>query len=159
MAAPTIASLLPPTATFLWPRGASALSHLTIPTLDLELEEKLKELEIHREEVEGQLEEVEAAARTSGKEVARKQIRITFDTFLARNRPGLGSNEEEARKLKNRKKKKKKKAKANENKKSWHDDKENKVIKTEGWENPAWKTNFRKFIQPESSFEQNTRTF
>merc|ERR1719435_471988 len=99
--------LLPPTSTFLWPRGVSTLTHLITPTLDLEVEEKLKELGIHREGEEGTLEEVEAAARSSGKEVARKQIRITFDTFLARDRPGLGSNEEEARKLKNKKKKKK----------------------------------------------------
>merc|ERR1712080_63504 len=88
---------------------------------------------------------VEDMARMSGNLLDRKQVRVCFDTFLAKSRPGLGSGDEEAKespKPKKNKNKNKKIKKESELTKSrdWHQDKENKTIRTSGWDNPAWKT-------------------
>merc|ERR1712080_582681 len=87
---------------------------------------------------------VEDMARMSGNLLERKQVRICFDTFLAKSRPGLGSGDEEMKESPKPKKNKNKNKKTMESEltksRNWHQDRENKTIRTSGWDNPAWKT-------------------
>ena len=134
--------------TFLWPKHASHLHHCRDPSIDDALKNTLEECGILKE---GALEEkkwegLEVAAMKSGKVVGKREIFITFDTFLARSRPGLGEKEgadSTNKKKKNKKKKNKKKKKAaaaeeSEPKKWAEENKENLSLKTLGWSNPAW---------------------
>ena len=145
-------SLKEPAATFLWPKHAFQLSDRQHPSLDDALKNTLEECGILRK---GALEKkdkvepaLEVAAMKSGKGVGKREIFITFDTFLARSRPGLGEKEgadSTNKKKKNKKKKNKKKKKAaaaaaeeSEPKKWAEENKENLSLKTLGWSNPAW---------------------
>merc|ERR1712228_730730 len=84
---------------FQWPQNA-ALLESTRPTtstvLSSALEDKLKDLGIFRtggdEGSNCQL--VDGAARRCGLELTKKQVRVSFDTFMAKSRPGLESDEE-----------------------------------------------------------------
>ena len=140
-------SLKEPAATFLWPKHAFQLSDRQHPSLDDALKNTLEECGILRK---GALERkdrvepaLEVAAMKSGKGVGKREIFITFDTFLARSRPGLGEKEgaDSTNKKKKNKKNKKKKATAAEESeaKNWKEEKkENSSPKTSGWSNPAW---------------------
>merc|ERR1711877_884 len=85
---------------------------------------------------------LEMAAMMCGKGVGKRDIFITFDTFLARSRPGLGEKEGADSTNKKKKNKKNKKAAAEESGPSnWNEEaacKENSKPKTLGWSNPAW---------------------
>jgi len=137
--------------TFLWPKHAARLIHRQYPTLDDALKNTLEECGILKKdalEEKDRGERLEVAAMKSGRLVGKREIFITFDTFLARSRPGLGEKEgadSTNKKKKNKKKKKKKKAAAaaaaaeeSEPKKWTEENKENLSLKTLGWSNPAW---------------------
>merc|ERR1712037_922306 len=62
-----------PATTFLWPKHASQLHHRQHPALDDALKNTLEE-----KDREG----LEVAATKSGKGVGKREIFITFDTFL-----------------------------------------------------------------------------
>merc|ERR1712088_228620 len=87
---------------------------------------------------------LEMAAMMCGKGVGKRDIFITFDTFLARSRPGLGEKEgaDSTNKKKKNKKKNKKAAVAEESgPNNWNEEaacKENSKPKTLGWSTPAW---------------------
>ena len=82
---------------------------------------------------------------------------MTFDNFLAKSRPGLESDEEvkelspKPKKNRNRKSNNNNKTKKKDESLSWHDDKENKTIKTTGWDNPAWNPSYSRFIRPQAT--------
>ena len=144
-----------PETIFTWPRQSVLLDILpTNSLLGSELESKLKDCGILRnaEMEQRELGSLEGAARACGWSLTRKQIRIIFDTFMAKSRPGLESDEEVKQSPKPKKKKNKNKtnAKKKNESKNWHDDKENKTIKTSGWDNPAWRTACSRLIKPNS---------
>merc|ERR1712223_1983592 len=83
---------------FQWPQNAAVLESAlpnTSSGLSSDLEDKLKDLGIFRaggdDDVIGQ---VEGAARRCGVELTKRQVRLSFDTFMAKSRPGLESDEE-----------------------------------------------------------------
>merc|ERR1711973_105111 len=153
---------------FQWPQNAAVLES-TLPatsnSLSSDLEDKLKDLGIFRAGGDDDGSQVEGAARRCGLELTKKQVRVSFDTFMAKSRPGLESDEE----VKESSPKPKKRYNNNNNNKDKkmtepvlrHDKKEGKekkttrprstennkgTIRTGGWSNPAWK-----IIQPQPS--------
>merc|ERR1712001_531982 len=84
--------------TFQWPQNANVLESArptTSTVLSSALEDKLKDLGIFRTGgAEGSNCRVEGAARRCGLELTKKQVRVSFDTFMAKSRPGLESDEE-----------------------------------------------------------------
>merc|ERR1712211_159242 len=83
---------------FQWPQNAAVLES-TLPNtsngLSSDLEDKLKDLGILRAGGDDDgIGQVEGAARRCGLELTRKQVRVSFDTFMAKSRPGLESDEE-----------------------------------------------------------------
>merc|ERR1711936_215724 len=152
---------------FRWPQNAAVLE-TTLPTtsngLSSDLEDKLKDLGIFRAGGDDDGSQVEGAARTCGLELTKKQVRVSFDTFMAKSRPGLESDEEV--KESSPKPKKRQNNNNNNNKKMTepvlrHERKEGKEkkttrprstennkgpIRTGGWSNPAWK-----IVQPQPS--------
>merc|ERR1712184_140041 len=83
--------------TFQWPQNAAVLESASPSnSISSALEDKLKDLGIFRaggEELSNS-EQVEGAARRCGLELTKKQVRVSFDTFMAKSRPGLESDEE-----------------------------------------------------------------
>jgi len=147
--------------TFQWPQNANVLESArptTSTVLSSALEDKLKDLGIFRTggAAEGSNCQVEGAARRCGLELTKKQVRVSFDTFMAKSRPGLESDEEV--KETSPKPKRKQGNKKNHNVKekktvepvSRYEKKERKekgtMIRTGGWSNPAWK-----MVQPQPS--------
>merc|ERR1712010_370858 len=147
--------------TFQWPQNANVLESArptTSTVLSSALEHKLKDLGIFRTggAAEGSNCQVEGAARRCGLELTKKQVRVSFDTFMAKSRPGLESDEEV--KEVSPKPKRKQGSKKNHNVKekktvepvSRYEKKERKekgtMIRTGGWSNPAWK-----MVQPQPS--------
>merc|ERR1712012_1002522 len=83
---------------FQWPQNAAVLE-TTLPTtssgLSSNLEDKLKDLGIFRAGGDDDgIGQVEGAARRCGVELTKRQVRLSFDTFMAKSRPGLESDEE-----------------------------------------------------------------
>merc|ERR1712190_542272 len=82
---------------FQWPQNAAVLES-TLPTtsngLSSDLEDKLKDLGIFRAGGDDDGSQVEGAARRCGVGLTKKQVRVSFDTFMAKSRPGLESDEE-----------------------------------------------------------------
>merc|ERR1712037_28353 len=68
----------------------------TSTVLSSALEDKLKDLGIFRAGgADGSnCQQVDGAARRCGVELTKKQVRVSFDTFMAKSRPGLESDEE-----------------------------------------------------------------
>merc|ERR1712013_715966 len=154
---------------FQWPQNAAVLES-TLPTtsngLSSDLEDKLKDLGIFRAGGDDDgISQVEGAARRCGLELTRKQVRVSFDTFMAKSRPGLESDEEVKEGSPKPKKRQNNNTIKNKDKKlveavSRHDKKEGKErttrprstennkgpIRTGGWSNPAWK-----IVQPQPS--------
>merc|ERR1711973_179678 len=157
---------------FQWPQNAAVLES-TLPNtsngLSSDLEDKLKDLGIFRAGGDdGGISQVEGAARRCGMELTKKQVRVSFDTFMAKSRPGLESDEE----MKESSPKPKKRQNNNNNNNNKNKDKKlveavsrqerkegkerttrprstenNKgPIRTGGWSNPAWK-----IVQPQPS--------
>merc|ERR1711962_1688040 len=150
---------------FQWPQNAAVLESgrpNTSNGLSSDLEDKLRDLGIFRAGGDDDgISQVEGAARRGGVELTRKQVRLSFDTFMAKSRPGLESDEEVKENSP-----KPKKRQNNNNKKMTepvlrHDKKEGKEkkttrprstennkgpIRTGGWSNPAWK-----IVQPQPS--------
>merc|ERR1711997_724994 len=146
--------------TFKWPQNA-ALLESTRPTtstvLSSALEDKLRDLGIFRTggDEGSNCQQVDGAARRCGLELTKKQVRVSFDTFMAKSRPGLESDEEvkespkPKRKGNNKKNNHMKEKKAVEPATSRYEKKERKsrtMIRTGGWSNPAWK-----MVQPQPS--------
>merc|ERR1711872_68282 len=150
---------------FQWPQNAPVLES-TLPNtsngISTDLEDKLKDLGIFRAGGDDDGSQVEGAARRCGLELTKKQLCVSFDTFMAKSRPGLESDEEVKESSP-----KPKKRHNNNNKKMTepvlrHDKKEGKErtirprstennngkgpIRTGGWSNPAWK-----IVQPQPS--------
>ena len=147
--------------TFQWPQNANVLESArptTSTVLSSALEDKLKDLGIFRTggAAEGSNCQVEGAARRCGLELTKKQVRVSFDTFMAKSRPGLESDEEvkEVSPKPKRKQGNKKNHNVKEKKTvepvSRYEKKERKekgtMIRTGGWSNPAWK-----MVQPQPS--------
>merc|ERR1711902_366787 len=156
---------------FQWPQNAAVLES-TLPNtsngLSSDLEDKLKDLGIFRAGGDdGGISQVEEAARRCGMELTKKQVRVSFDTFMAKSRPGLESDEE----MKESSPKPKKRHNNNNNnnnkdkkmtepvlRQERKEGKEKKTtrprstennkgpIRTGGWSNPAWK-----IVQPQPS--------
>jgi len=153
---------------FQWPQNAAVLE-TTLPTtssgLSSNLEDKLKDLGIFRAGGDDDGSQVEGVARRCGLELTKKQVRLSFDTFMAKSRPGLESDEE----VKESSPKPKKRHNNNNNNKDKkmtepvlrHERREGKEkkttrprstenkkgpIRTGGWSNPAWK-----IVQPQPS--------
>merc|ERR1712047_107586 len=156
---------------FQWPQNAAVLES-GLPTtsngLSSDLEDKLKDLGIFRAGGEGDgIGQVEGAARRCGVELTKRQVRVSFDTFMAKSRPGLESDEE----VKEGSPKPKKRHNNNNNnnnkdkkmtepilRQERREGKEKKTtrprstenkkgpIRTGGWSNPAWK-----IVQPQPS--------
>jgi len=155
---------------FQWPQNAAVLESgrpNTSNGLSSDLEVKLKDLGIFRAGDDG-ISQVEGAARRCGVELTKKQVRVSFDTFMAKSRPGLESDEE----MKESSPKPKKRHNNNNNNNNNKDKKmtepvlrqerkegkEKKTtrprstennkgpIRTGGWSNPAWK-----IVQPQPS--------
>jgi len=153
---------------FQWPQNAAVLES-TLPNtsngLSSDLEDKLKDLGIFRAGGDDDGSQVEGAARRCGLELTKKQVRVSFDTFMAKSRPGLESDEE----VKESSPKPKKRQNNNNNNKDKkmtepvlrHERREGKekkttrprstennkgTIRTGGWSNPAWK-----IVQPQPS--------
>merc|ERR1712083_920789 len=144
--------------TFQWPQNAAVLeSARPSNSISSALEDKLKDLGIFRaggEELSNS-EQVEGAARRCGLELTKKQVRVSFDTFMAKSRPGLESDEEVKESPKPKRKQGNKKNNNVKEKKtvepvSRYEKKEKKekgtMIRTGGWSNPAWK-----IVQPQPS--------
>jgi len=152
---------------FQWPQNAAVLESALRNTsngLSSDLEDKLKDLGIFRAGGDDDGSQVEGAARRCGLELTKKQVRVSFDTFMAKSRPGLESDEE----VKEGSPKPKKRHNNNNNKDKKmtepvlrHERKEGKEkkttrprstennkgpIRTGGWSNPAWK-----IVQPQPS--------
>merc|ERR1712013_913965 len=153
---------------FQWPQNAAVLESgrpTTSNSLSSDLEDKLKDLAIFRAGGDDDgISQVEGAARRCGVELTKKQVRVSFDTFMAKSRPGLESDEE----VKEGGPKPKKRHNNNNNKDKKmtepvlrHERKEGKEkkttrprstennkgpIRTGGWSNPAWK-----IVQPQPS--------
>merc|ERR1712181_133116 len=146
-----------PTTTFQWPQNASLLESArptTNTVLSSALEDKLKDLGIFRAggDAGSNCQKVDGAARMCGLELTKKQVRVSFDTFMAKSRPGLVSDEEvkemspkPKRKGNNKRNNNVKEKKAVES--ATKERKENRtMIRTGGWSNPAWK-----MVQPQPS--------
>merc|ERR1712004_381764 len=141
---------------FQWPQNAAVLESgrpNTSSGLSSDLEDKLKDLGIFRAGGDDDgISQVEGAARRCGMELTKKQVRVSFDTFMAKSRPGLESDEE----VKESSPKPKKRHNNNNNKMTEpvlrHERKEGKEkrttrprstennkgpIRTGGWSNPA----------------------
>merc|ERR1711972_852677 len=155
---------------FQWPQNAAVLESglpNTSNGLSNDLEVKLKDLGIFRAGGDDDGSQVEGAARRCGLELTKKQVRLSFDTFMAKSRPGLESDEE----VKESSPKPKKRHNNNNNNKNKDkklvepvlrqerkEGKEKKTtrprstennkgpIRTGGWSNPAWK-----IVQPQPS--------
>merc|ERR1711902_385998 len=155
---------------FQWPQNAAVLESgrpTTSNSLSSDLEDKLKDLGIFRAGGDDDgIGQVEGAARRCGLELTKKQVRVSFDTFMAKSGPGLESDEE----MKESSPKPKKRQNNNNNNNnnnsklveavSRHEKKEGKErttrprstennkgpIRTGGWSNPAWK-----IVQPQPS--------
>merc|ERR1711936_226073 len=157
---------------FQWPQNAAVLESgrpNTSNGLSSDLEDKLKDLGIFRAGGDDDgISQVEGAARRCGVELTKKQVRLSFDTFMAKSSPGLESDEE----VKESSPKPKKRHNNNNNNNNNNKDKkmtepilrqerkegkekkttrprstENKgTIRTGGWSNPAWK-----IVQPPPS--------
>merc|ERR1712223_609392 len=157
---------------FQWPQNAAVLESALPNTsngLSSDLEDKHKDLGIFRAGGDDDgISQVEGAARRCGVELTKRQVRVSFDTFMAKSRPGLESDEE----VKESSPKPKKRHNNNNNniknkdKKMtepvlWQERKEGKEkktirprstennkgpIRTGGWSNPAWK-----IVQPQPS--------
>merc|ERR1712066_959865 len=142
---PFVSSTEKPEATFLWPKHAVHILHRPCPSLDDDLKNTLEERGIlNKEAVEDNKDKMmmreglEMSAMMCGKGVGKRDIFITFDTFLARSRPGLG--EKEGADSKNKKNKMAAAAEGNEPS-NWNEEaacNENSKPKTLGWSNPAW---------------------
>jgi len=152
---------------FHWPQNAAVLESgrpNTSNGLSSDLEDKLKDLGIFRAGGDDDGSQVEGAARRCGLELTKKQVRVSFDTFMAKSRPGLESDEE-VKESSPKPKKRQNNNNNNNNKKTepvlWHDKKDGKEkkttrprstennkgpIRTGGWSNPAWK-----IVQPQPS--------
>merc|ERR1712014_302240 len=153
---------------FQWPQNAAVLESALPNTsngLSSDLEDKLKDLGIFRAGGDDDGSQVEGAARRCGLELTKKQVRVSFDTFMAKSRPGLESDEEVKEGSPKPKKRQNNNNIKNKDKKlveavSRHDKKEGKErttrprstennkgpIRTGGWSNPAWK-----IVQPQPS--------
>merc|ERR1712190_664519 len=155
---------------FQWPQNAAVLESglpNTSNGLSSDLEEKLKDLGIFRAGGDDDGSQVEGAARRCGVELTKKQVRVSFDTFMAKSRPGLESDEEvKENSPKPKKRHNNNKNKDNKDKKMTEpvlrqerrEGKEKKTtrprstennkgpIRTGGWSNPAWK-----IVQPQPS--------
>jgi len=156
---------------FLWPQNAAVLESAlpnTSSGLSSDLEDKLKDLGIFRAGGDDDgISQVEGAARRCGVELTRKQVRLSFDTFMAKSRPGLESDEEVKENSPKPKKRQKYNNNNNNNNKKMtepilrqerREGKEKKTtrprstennkgpIRTGGWSNPAWK-----IVQPQPS--------
>merc|ERR1712004_26009 len=153
---------------FQWPQNAAVLESALPNTsngLSSDLEDKLKDLGIFRAGGDDDgISQVEGAARRCGVELTKRQVRLSFATFMAKSRPGLESDEEV--KESSPKPKKRQNNNNNNNKKMTepvlrHERKEGKEkkttrprstennkgpIRTGGWSNPAWK-----IVQPQPS--------
>merc|ERR1712004_147242 len=158
---------------FQWPQNAAVLESAlpnTSSGLSSDLEDKLKDLGIFRAGGDDDgISQVEGAARRCGMDLTKKQVRVSFDTFMAKSRPGLESDEE----VKESSPKTKKRQNNNNNNNNNNKDKkttepivrqerregkEKKTtrprstennkgpIRTGGWSNPAWK-----IVQPQPS--------
>merc|ERR1712223_1944381 len=156
---------------FQWPQNAAVLESgrpTTSNGLSSDLEDKLKDLGIFRAGGDDDgISQVEGAARRCGVELTKRQVRLSFDTFMAKSRPGLESDEE----VKESSPKPKKRQNNNNNIKNKDkkmtepilrqerkEGKEKKTtrprstennkgpIRTGGWSNPAWK-----IVQPQPS--------
>jgi len=121
---------------FQWPQNAPVLES-TLPNtsngISTDLEDKLKDLGIFRAGGDDDGSQVEGAARRCGLELTKKQVRLSFDTFMAKSRPGLESDEE----VKESSPKPKKRQNNNNNNNNkmtepvlWHDKKDGKEKKT-----------------------------
>merc|ERR1712107_354761 len=86
------------TTVFQWPQNAAVLESgrpNTSNGLSSDLEDKLKDLGIFRAGGDDDgISQAEGAARRCGMELTKKQVRVSFDTFMAKSRPGLESYEE-----------------------------------------------------------------
>merc|ERR1712062_961476 len=146
--------------TFQWPQNAAVLeSARPTNSISSALEDKLKDLGIFRaggEELSNS-EQVEGEARRCGLELTKKQVRVSFDTFMAKSRPGLESDEEVKESPKPKKKNSKRSSNNNNNVKKAGENvsrsekqpvikPEGSKIRTGGWSNPAWK-----MVQPQPS--------
>merc|ERR1712038_785303 len=155
---------------FQWPQNAAVLES-TLPTtssgLSSDLEDKLKDLGIFRAGGDDDgISQVEGAARRCGLELTKRQVRVSFDTFMAKSRPGLESDEEGKESSPKPKKRHNNNNNNNKDKKMTEpivrqerkEGKETKTIRprstennkgpirTGGWSNPAWK-----IVQPQPS--------
>merc|ERR1712184_227650 len=135
--------------TFQWPQNAAVLESASpANSISSALEDKLKDLGIFRtggEELSNS-EQVEGAARRCGLELTKKQVRVSFDTFMAKSRPGLESDEEVKESPKPKKKNNKRSSNNNNNVKKAGENVSRSEkqpggsnIRTGGWSNPAWK--------------------
>merc|ERR1712014_54829 len=154
---------------FQWPQNAAVLESglpNTSNGLSNDLEVKLKDLGIFRAGGDDDGSQVEGAARRCGLELTKKQVRVSFDTFMAKSRPGLESDEEVKESSPKPKKRKNNNNNNNKDKKMTEpilqqerkEGKEKKTIRprstennkgpirTGGWSNPAWK-----IVQPQPS--------
>merc|ERR1712047_100643 len=156
---------------FQWPQNAAVLESgrpNTSNGLSSDLEDKLKDLGIFRAGGDDDgFSQVEGAARRCGVELTKKQVRVSFDTFMAKSRPGLESDEEVKENSPKPKKRQKYNNNNNNNNKKMtepilrqerREGKEKKTtrprstennkrpIRTGGWSNPAWK-----IVQPQPS--------
>merc|ERR1712186_122924 len=138
--------------TFQWPQNAAVLeSARPSNSISSALEDKLKDLGIFRaggEELSNS-EQVEGEARRCGLELTKKQVRVSFDTFMAKSRPGLESDEEVKESPKPKKKNSKRSSNNNNVKKAGENvsrSEKQLVMKPGGWSNPAWK-----MVQPQPS--------
>merc|ERR1711902_85730 len=144
--------------TFQWPQNADVLESArptTSTTISSTLEDKLKDLGIFRTggaEEGSNYQKVAGVARKCGLELTRKQVRVSFDTFMAKSRPGLESDEEvkespkPKRKQGNKKNNNNVKEPVGRYEKKERKEKKETTIRTGGWSNPAWK-----MVQPQPS--------
>merc|ERR1719414_1112912 len=140
---------------FHWPQNAAVLESgrpNTSNGLSSDLEDKLKDLGIFRAGGDDDGSQVEGVARRCGLELTRKQVRVSFDTFMAKSRPGLESDEEvkespkPKRKQGNKKNNNNVKEPVGRYEKKERKEKKETMIRTGGWSNPAWK-----MVQPQPS--------
>jgi len=143
---------------FQWPQNAEMLESArptTSTAISCTLEDKLKDLGIFRTggaEEGSNYQKVEGAARKCGLELTRKQVRVSFDTFMAKSRPGLSSDEDvkespkPKRKQGNKKNNNNVKEPVSRYEKKEKKEKKETMIRTGGWSNPAWK-----MVQPQPS--------
>merc|ERR1712223_1366728 len=149
---------------FQWPQNAAVLESglpNTSNGLSSDLEDKLKDLGIFRAGGDDDGSPVEGAARRCGVELTKKQVRVSFDTFMAKSRPGLESDEEvkesspKPKKRHNNKDKKmtepilrqeRKEGKEKKTTRPRSTENNKGPIRTGGWSNPAWK-----IVQPQPS--------